>query len=80
MFCLDQLNNYHSNTKFFIHINSSKFQDTRLTNINDVYKFNQSNFKFNKSNKINLIQHGPPKPYKRNPINNDIHCSKRISS
>ena len=28
----------------------------------------------------NYLHHGPPKRYKRNTINGDLHCSKRISS
>ena len=36
----DQLNNYHPNIKLTIELNPSKFLDTKLSNINGVYKFN----------------------------------------
>ena len=36
----DWLNNYHPNIKLIIEVNSCKFLNAKLTNINDVYKFN----------------------------------------
>ena len=36
----DRLNNYHSNIKFTIEVNPSKFLNTKLTNIIGAYKFN----------------------------------------
>ena len=36
----DQLNSYHPNIKLTIKVNLSKFLNTKLTNINGIYKFN----------------------------------------
>ena len=35
----DWLNSYHPNIKLTIEVNSSKFLDTKHTNINDTYKY-----------------------------------------
>ena len=36
----DRLRGYHPNIKLTIEVNPNKFLDTKLTNINDTYKFN----------------------------------------
>ena len=73
----DRLNNYHPNVKLTIEVNSSKFLDTKLTNINGADKFNvcQKNTKL-----PSPWTSKTPKRYKRNTINGELHRSKRISS
>ena len=48
----DRLNSYHTNIKLTIKVNLSKFLNTKLTNINGIYKFNVYR---------NYLHHGPPK-------------------
>ena len=73
----DRLNNYHPNIKFTIEVNPSKFLDTKLTNINGVYKFNV----YQKDTKLpSPWTSKTPKRYKQNSIKGDLHHSKRISS
>ena len=71
----DQLNSYHPNIKLATEVDPSKFLDPKLTNINGTYKFNihQINTKL-----PSLRTSKTPKRYKRNTINGDLHCSKRI--
>ena len=73
----DRLNNYHPNIELTIEVNPRKILDIKLTNINDTYKFNvyQKNTKLPSSWTSNT-----PKRSKRNSVNGDLHCSKRISS
>ena len=71
----DRSNNY-SNIKLVIELNPSKFLDTKLTNFG-AYKFNV----YRKNTKLpSPWTSKTPKHYKRNRINGDLHCSKRISS
>ena len=73
---VDRLNSYHPNIKL-IEVNSSNFLDTKLTNINDTYKFNV----YRKNTKLTSPWTcKPPKRYKQNTINGDLHRLKRISS
>ena len=73
----DQLNNYHPNIKLTIEVNSTKFLETKLTNINSAYKFDvyQNNTKL-----PSPWTSKTPKRYQRNTINGDLHRLKRISS
>ena len=50
----NQLNSYHPNIKLTIEVNTSKFLDTKLSNINGTYVFNV----YWKNTKLH---HGPPK-------------------
>ena len=52
----DRLRGYHPNIKLTIEVNPNKFLDTKLTNINDTYKFNVY-----RKNTKNYLHHGPPK-------------------
>ena len=71
----DRLNSYHPNIKLTIEVNPRKFLDTKLTNINGTYKFNV----YWKNTKLpSPWTSKTPKRYKRNTINGDLHCSKRI--
>ena len=73
----NRLNNYHPNVKLTIEVNPSMFVDTKLSNINGTYKFNI----YRKNRKLPYLWTSKtPKHYKRNTINGDLHCSKRISS
>ena len=68
----NRLLNYHLNIKL-----TSKFKDTKLTNISGFYKFNV----YRKSTKLpSPWSSKTPKCYKRNTINGDLHHSKRIPS
>ena len=73
----DRLSNCHSNIKPTIEVNSSKFLDTKLTNINGAYKFNVYR---KKNTKSSLWTSKTPKRYERNTINGDFHRSNRIPS
>ena len=71
----DRLNSYYANIKFTIEVNPSKFLDTKLTTINDTYKFNV----YRKNTKLaSPWISKTPKCYKENTINGDLHRSKRI--
>ena len=73
----DWLNNYHPKIKLTIEVNPSKFLDTKLTNINGVYKFNF----YRKNTKLpSPWTSKTPKLSKRSAINGDLHRSKWISS
>ena len=50
----NRLNSYHPNIKLTIEVNTSKFLDTKLSNINGTYVFNV----YRKNTKLH---HGPPK-------------------
>ena len=56
---MDQLNNYHPNTKLTTELNPSKFFDAKLTNINGAYKFN-----FYQKNKTTFTMEKLPLPPK----------------
>ena len=72
-----RLNDYHPKIKLTIEVNPSKFLDAKLTNINGAYKFNV----YWKNTKLpSPLTSKTPTCYKRNTINGDLHCSKRISS
>ena len=51
----DRLNSYHPNIKLTIEVNPTKSLDTKITNINGIYKFNV----YGKTQ--NYLHHGPPK-------------------
>ena len=73
----NRLSNYHPNIKFTIEENPCKFLDTKLTKINDFYKFNI----YRKSTK--LPSPSTPttlKRYKRNTINDNLNRPKKNSS
>ena len=72
-----RLNNYHPNIKLTIEVNPRKFLETKITIISGAYKFNI----YRKNTKLpSPWTSKTPKRYKRNTINVDLHCSKRISS
>ena len=48
----DRLNSYHTNIKLTMKVSCSRFLNTKLTNINGIYKFNVYR---------NYLHHGPPK-------------------
>ena len=63
--------------KLPIERNPSKFLDTKLTNINGAYKFKVCS----KNTKLpSPSTSKTPKCYKRNKLNGNLHCSKRMSS
>ena len=71
----DRLNNYHPNIKIIIELNPTKFLDTpnlstSMVPINSTLPEKAQNY----------LHHKPPKRYKVNTINGDLHRSKRISN
>ena len=75
MFLFDPLKSYHRNIKLTIKVNPSKFLETKLANINGTYKFDV----YVKNTKLpSPWTFKSQKRYKRNTVNGDLHCSKRI--
>ena len=69
----DQLNSYYPNIYLTLEVNPRH----KLANIHGTYKFNS----YGKNAKLpSTWISKTPKRYKRNTINGDHHCSKRISS
>ena len=72
----NRLNNYHLKIKITIELNSSKFLDTKLTNIDGFYKFNVHR----KSTKLpSPWTSKTTKRYKRKTVNDNLHRPNRIS-
>ena len=79
--CTDQLchelNNYHPNINLTIEINPKKFLYTQVITKNRKIE----TAVYRKSTKLTVPwSSNIPKRYKRNAINADLHCSKRIST
>ena len=70
------LSSYYPNIILTIEVNPSKFLDAKHTNINGTFKFSVNR----KNTKLpSAWTSETSKSCKRNTVNRDLHCSKRIS-